>query len=158
MAALAAVGCTPGFAQEIQIGGLGQGSGGARQQSVELQTASLKVKAGTPDWVELRFQIRPGMHINSHAPHDELLVPTSLETNGALKVVGSEYPAGIPLRLEVGAGEVLSTYQGEFAVRLQVVAPKGDGELVGTLRYQACDSRSCFPPRVLPVRVAVVAR
>jgi hypothetical protein len=145
---------------QIQIGGLGAGESGARKQAVELTTATATVGAEHPDWVELRFRVAPGMHINSHSPHDELLVPTSLDAGGAgaVKVVKAEYPAGIPLRLEIGQGEVLSTYQGEFAVRLQVVAPKGDGLLDGVLRYQACDARSCYPPKTLPVRVAVTGR
>lgn len=151
----------PGFcAQEIQLGDAGIAAAPARRQHVELETDAVQVKAGKPDWVELRFRVQPGMHVNSHTPHDELLVPTQLELRGAdaVKVVGQEYPAGIPLRLEVGGGETLSTYQGEFRVRLQVVAAKGENALDGTLHYQACDARACFPPRSLPVRVAVSAR
>jgi hypothetical protein len=41
-------------------------------------------------------------------------------------------------------------------VALRVTAPKpGEGTLNGVLRYQACDNAACFPPRTLPVRVAV---
>lgn len=147
-----------GWAQEIRLGD-GVSENGARRQHVELVTDTVLVKAGVPDWVELRFRVDPGMHINSHTPHDELLVPTGLELGaGSVKVVGQEYPAGVSMRLDVGAGEVLSTYQGEFRVRLQVVAAKGDGALTGALKYQACDARSCFPPKSLPVRVVVTAR
>ena len=146
------------WAQEIRLGD-GTGESAARRQHVELETDAVQVKAGGPDWVELRFRVDPGLHINSHTPHDELLVPTALELGaGTVKVVGQEYPAGISMRLDVGSGEVLSTYQGKFRVRLQVVAAKGDGVLAGTLKYQACDARSCFPPRSLPVRVAVAGR
>jgi hypothetical protein len=148
-----------GYAQTIQLGDARPADNPARRQSVELQTATATVKAGQPDWVEVRFQVHPGMHINSHTPHDELLIPTSFEAGEHdLKVLRVEYPTGVPLRLDVGQGETLSTYQGEFALRLQVTAPKGDSTLDGTLRYQACDSRSCFPPKLLPVRVAVVGR
>ena len=155
---LSAIAAGVGRGQEIRLGD-GPGVAAAGRQRVGLHTDSVAVKAGKPDWVELRFQVDPGLHINSHTPHDELLVPTALEVGGgAVKVVGQEYPAGIPLRLEVGQGEVLSTYQGEFAVRVQVLAPKGDGMLEGVLRYQACNARSCFPPKSLPVRVAVVGR
>lgn len=153
--------CVPAVvAQEIQLGDAGLPVQTAPRQHVELQTDAVQVKAGKPDWIELRFRVDPGMHVNSHTPHDELLVPTQLEVQGAeaLKVVGQEYPAGVPLRLEVGAGETLSTYQGEFRVRLQVVASKGDSVLSGALRYQACDARSCFPPKRLPVRVTVSAK
>ncbi len=155
----ATYGLAAGAAQEIQLGDRPAESA-VRRQSVELDTAQVTVTAGRPDWVELRFRVNPGMHINSHAPHDELLVPTSLEAGGAsaVKVVNAEYPAGIPLRLDVGQGEMLSTYQGQFAVRVQVVAPKGEAVLEGALRYQACDARSCFPPKSLPVRVSVTAR
>ena len=158
--ALAGCALTAGLAgaQEIRLGD-GAGDNVARRQHVELVTDAVAVKAGAPDWVELRFRVDPGVHINSHMPKDELLVPTALEVSGGdVKVVGQEYPAGVSMRLDVGAGEVLSTYQGEFRVRLQVVAAKGDGVLAGALKYQACDARSCFPPKSLPVRVAVTGR
>jgi hypothetical protein len=153
------LGCLAVQAQQIQLGDAAPVSG-VRRQHVELETAAATVKAGAADWVELRFQVEPGMHINSHTPKDELLVPTALEVSGGpVRVVKQEYPAGIPLRLDVGAGEVLSTYQGEFRVRLQVLAAaKGDAELEGTLRYQACDAHSCYPPKNLPVHVAVTAK
>jgi hypothetical protein len=146
-------------AQQIQLGDA-SGLGAVRRQHVEVVTDSALVRAGRPEWVEVAFRVDPGLHINSHTPHDELLIPTSLnvEPPAGLKVLGQEYPAGISLRLDVGAGEVLSTYQGEFRVRLQVLAPKGESVLTGALRYQACDNKSCYPPKTLPVKVAVSAR
>jgi hypothetical protein len=39
-----------------------------------------------------------------------------------------------------------------------MVVPKGAADLVGSLRYQACDNAACFPPRTLPVKVAVVTK
>ena len=147
-------------AQEIQLGDAGTAASAARRQRVELETDAVQVRAGRPDWIELRFHVAPGYHINSHTPHDELLLPTVLELEpiDPVRIVGQEYPAGIPLRLDVGAGETLSTYQGEFRVRLQLVAAKGDAVLAGVLRYQACDARACFPPKRLPVRIAVASR
>ena len=148
------------LAQEIQLGDGALLGKPVQRQYVELTTDALQVKAERPEWVELRFRVDSGMHINSHSPKDELLVATALQipASGTPRVVAQEYPAGIPLRLDVGGGEVLSTYQGEFRVRLQVVAAQGESALAGTLRYQACDARSCFPPRSLPVRVTLTAR
>ena len=54
--------------------------------------------------------------------------------------------------------EMLDVYQGEFRVRLRVVAAKGAQTLAGTLRYQACDHAACFPPRSLPVQVAITGK
>lgn len=144
-------------AQEIRLGDDLRTSA-AHTQHVELATGSVHVRAGASEWVALRFQVDPGFHINSHTPHDELLVPTTVVAGtGALKVVAQRYPPGVPLRLEVSGGETLSTYQGEFQVDVQLVAPKGENALTGTLRYQACDARACFPPRNLPLRVTVTA-
>lgn len=158
LAVLGILVASPVWTQNIQLGA-GSAQSAAQHQHVELVTDFIHVKAGQPDWVELHFRVDPGLHINSHTPKDELLVPTSFAVTGEsqLKVIGEEYPAGIPLRLNVGAGEVLSTYQGEFQVRLKIAAAKSDSTLTGVLRYQACDDRSCFPPRNLPVRVTVVA-
>ncbi len=156
-----------GWAAWVGVGacaqGIDLGEGSVRtatRQYVVLETDAVQVAAGRPAWVELRFRVEAGKHINSHTPHSDLLVGTALQLGAAEgpKVEAEEYPAGVPLRLDVGAGEVLSTYQGEFAVRVNVVAGKGDAVLAGVLRYQACDARSCFPPRSLPVRVALTAR
>ncbi len=132
----------------------------ARPQRVSLDPNSLNVVAGERSWVELRFHVAPGLHINSHAPHDELLIATALKIDPSdhYQVLKAEYPAGEPLRLNIGGGEMLSAYQGEFRIRLAIDAKKGDALLTGALHYQACDGASCFPPRDLPVRLTLNAR
>jgi hypothetical protein len=117
----------------------------------------LEVAAGKPSVVELIFRVDPGFHVNSHTPASEMLIPTvlKLEDAASAKVQPAEYPKGMPFRL---GGETLDVYQGEFRVRLKVVVPKGQTTLRGGLRYQACDSAACYPPRTLPVVVAVTGK
>ena len=119
----------------------------------------IEVPAGKPAVVELRFRVEEGFHVNSHTPKDELLIPTvlKLEDAAGVKVVGVEYPKGSAFKLP-GNGEMLDVYQGEFRVRLQVVVPKGQSTLTGGLRYQACDSAACFPPRTLAVDVPITGK
>lgn len=119
----------------------------------------IEVAAGKPEIVELRFRVDEGFHVNSHTPKDELLIPTMLKLDNTtgVKVVGVEYPAGSPFKLS-GDGQTLDVYQGEFRVRLRVVVPKGQSTLKGGLRYQACDSASCFPTRTLPVDVPITGK
>ena len=133
----------------------------ARAGHVSLQTDAVTVQAGKPDWIELHFHVDPGFHINSHTPNDETLIPTSFQAapSESNRLLHAEFPAGTPFHLPLGAGETLSTYGGDFNVRLQIsVAAKGETTLNGKLHYQACDNASCFPPRDLPVRLAVHAR
>ena len=129
-------------------------------EHVSFDPEPLTVHAAKPDWVEVRFHIAPGFHINSHTPHDELLIPTTLQLSPAphLHILADAYPSGMPLQLATGSAEILSVYQGELRVRLQVVADKGDTTLTGVLHYQACDAASCFPPRNLPFSLPLSAR
>lgn len=151
-ALLAVIGLT-GRAQKIQLGGTPV----APKGHVQLISDAAEVKAGEPQVVMLRFRVEDGFHINSHTPKDELLIPTAIQfnTGGVVKVVDETYPKGSTFRLPVGSGETLDVYQGEFRVSVKVVAPKGPSTLVGVLKYQACDNAVCFPPKMVPVMVAV---
>lgn len=148
----------PTQAQEIRLDGL-RDNGAVRQQRVTLDSQKFTIAAGRPEWIELRFHVEPGFHINSHLPHDETLIPTALKLAPAqgIQVLKDDYPPGLPMHLNIGAGETLSTYAGDFRVRVQVIAPRGDSTLSGTLHYQACDAASCFPPRDLPLSVTLTA-
>ncbi len=129
-------------------------------QRVTFSPEPVLLQAGKPNWIELNFHVEPGFHVNSHTPNDETLIPTSLRLTASqqYRVLKDSFPPGTPLRLPVGAGETLSTYQGDFRVRLQVVAMQGAGTVAGTLHYQACDAASCFPPRDLPFSVPLSVR
>jgi hypothetical protein len=139
--------------QGISLGG----DAGAKKQHVVFVSDAVVVKAGVEQVVELRFRVEDGFHVNSHTPKDELLIPTSLkmDSGDAVKVLGTEYPKGTLFKLSVGDGETLDVYQGEFRVRVKVLAKAGAQDWTGTLHYQACDNAACFPPRSLPVKVAV---
>jgi hypothetical protein len=149
--------CVPACpAQDIR---LGDPRAIAAKAHVALLSEAVAVEAGKPVAVELRFRVDQGFHINSHAPKDELLIPTALKLDpGGVKIVAEEYQPGSPFRLQVGAGETLDVYQGEFRVTVRLVAPKGTSTLVGSLRYQACNNAACFPPKTLPVMVTVTGK
>jgi hypothetical protein len=136
----------------------------AMKGHVVLVSDAVEVEAGKPQVVELRFRVDQGFHINSHAPKDELLIPTvlKLDSSKGVKVAQEDYQQGQPFRLSVGSsgavGETLDVYQGEFRVSVRVVAPKGASTMMGSLHYQACDNTACFPPKTLPVMVAVTGK
>jgi hypothetical protein len=121
---------------------------------------SQSVSAGKRAELELRFQIAPGFHVNSHTPKSELLIPTTLTlapANG-VKAGALEYPPGKPYSFSFDPTDKLDVYAGDFTVKLPVVAAPGDHTIDGTLKYQACDNASCYPPRTLPVKVLFTAK
>lgn len=144
-------------AQEIQ---LGDAQDQARKGHVLLLSDSIVLSAAPTQTVELRFRVADGFHINSHTPKDELLIPTELELDSrdGVIVLNEQYPKGSAFRLAIGSGETLDVYQGEFRVTVKLTAAKGAALLTGSLRYQACDNAACFPPKSLPVKVALIGR
>jgi DsbC/DsbD-like thiol-disulfide interchange protein len=118
------------------------------------------IPAGKAATLELRFHMVPGYHVNSHNPKSELLIATALTLQPAAGVKAGtiEYPAGHPYSFSFDPTEKLDVYMGDFTVKLPVVAGAGAHTVDGSLRYQACDNASCYPPRTLPVKVIFTAK
>ena len=143
-------------AQEIR---LGDDRPASKKNHVTFLTDALEIPAGKLTTVDLRFRVDPDFHINSHTPKDETLIPTKLNVDSAgIKILSETYPAGKPFHLQIGVGQTLDVYQGEFRITLRISAPKGTSDLLGSLRYQACDNAACFPPKTLPISIAITAR
>ena len=130
-------------------------------QSVHfLYPEQITVAAKKDSVVDLHFKINEGMHINSHQPREKSFIPTQLlviEPPG-LKIGPVDFPAGTDYALAIDPNNKLSVYTGEFVIHAHINAEPGDHMLAGVLRYQACDSNSCYPPRKAPVAIDVIAR
>jgi DsbC/DsbD-like thiol-disulfide interchange protein len=110
--------------------------------------------------LELRFHLVPGYHVNSHTPKSQLLIPTTLTLQPAdgVQALPLEYPAGQPYSFSFDPTEKLDVYAGDFTLKLPVVASAGQHAVDGSLKYQACDNASCYPPRTLPIKVIFTAK
>jgi cytochrome c biogenesis DsbD-like protein len=108
--------------------------------------------------LNVHIELAEGWHINSEAPLDSFLVPTSLD----LKSVPPEgvafgkprYPQ--PMIQHNPVMGDLSLYTGAFDV--QVPAKKGKGKDAAqpartrvTLHYQSCNNTMCLPPKSITV-------
>ena len=126
-----------------------------------LPVAKIIVSSGKPANVKLRFRVAEGYHINSNQPGSELLIPTKLQLNPPTDIgIGSiSYPPGHDLVLSVAPDQPLNVYSGEFAITGKVSATRsaapGKYMVHGQLKYQACNDRSCFPPKLAPVEFEV---
>ena len=126
--------------------------------SVTLVSAPLpSIERGKSGTVDLRFHIANGFHINSNKPTEEFMIPTALHM-GAITdiVIGKiEYPPGKDVSFEFAPDQKLNVYSGSFNVGVDVrplhtVIP-GKYAMRGSLKYQACDNRACYPPKQVPV-------
>ncbi|HWF67456.1 MAG TPA: protein-disulfide reductase DsbD domain-containing protein [Acidobacteriaceae bacterium] len=128
-----------------------------------VSSPDVTVKAGEKNGrqkIALRFAIQSGLHINSHTPRSRFLIPTTLTLDGTTGVEISkiEYPQSADYHFEFSPNEAVSVYTGEFPVTVQLVASPGRHILHGRLRYQACDDRTCNPPKFLPLTLEVTAK
>jgi hypothetical protein len=133
-----------------------------KEKSGPVQLASardLTLKAGHSQEVTLRFVIADGLHINSHTPRSQFMIPTALrlEPSSGLTVVGIRYPPGVNYHFAFAPNDVLSVYTGQLALLVRVKAAPGRHVLQGQLKYQACDQRACRPSEELPVTLRINA-
>ena len=118
------------------------------------------VTAGKPSDVVLHFRIAQGLHINSHTPKDEFLIPTtfSIPDGTGVRLDKATYPAGEEFTLPLDPSTKLSVYTGEFTIEARIVAAAGNHLVEAKLRYQACDKNACLPPKTIPVAIDVIGK
>jgi hypothetical protein len=88
------------------------------------------VTAGKASDVTLHFRVAQGLHINSHMPKDEYLIPTtfSIPDGAGVRLDKATYPPG-----------------SEFTLPLDPTT-------------KACDKNECLPPRTIPVAIDVIGK
>lgn len=118
------------------------------------------VPAGKPSEIALHFRVVAGMHINSHTPKDEFLIPTTfaIPDGSGVKLQSATYPAGTVMALPIDPTTKLSVYTGEFVIHAHIVAPVGNHLVQGQLHYQACDNNECLPPKTITVPIDVIGK
>jgi hypothetical protein len=118
------------------------------------------VPAGKPTDVTLHFRIAQGMHINSHTPKDELLIPTSftIADGHGVRLGAANYPPGTEFALPSDPKNKLSVYTGEFIIQTSIVAEPGNHLVEAKLRFQACNDTACMPPKTIPVAIDVIGK
>lgn len=125
-----------------------------------LYPQQVQVQAGKPYTVEMHFRIANGLHINSHTPLQKSLIRTDLNAPApsGVRITAVEFPAGSSYAFPAAPSMKLSVYSGEIVVGMRIIAQRGNHLIQGSLRYQACDNNTCFPPRNVPVAVDVIAQ
>jgi hypothetical protein len=128
-----------------------------RYQSVGLPKPSNRPADTFPRDLIVHVEIQEGWHINSEAPLDSFLVPTTLDIKAEGLVFGRpEFPKPELKHSDVMGGD-LSLYTGAFDVRVPVTPRDPSVKTLPTprtrvtLNYQACNNSMCLPPKSVTV-------
>lgn len=138
-----------------------QNRAAAKTEAVQyLYPEQVRLPAGKPAMVALHFRVAQGLHINSHTPSDDSLIPTtfSIPAGAGARLENASYPAGTTIALPADPKTRLNVYTGDFAIQTRLLAAAGDHLVQGRLRYQACDQTQCMPPRTISVAIDVIGK
>lgn len=116
--------------------------------------------AGTSVRAAIQVTFGQQWHVNAHKTGDDYLIPTDLKLDAVagFSVREVAYPEPAPIALE-GTNETIPAYGPVvligtvFDIAADVVP--GDYTVTGTLQYQACDMKQCYPPNELPVTIPI---
>lgn len=150
------LGCLAAHAQSD-----GGGRSVAKVEAVQyLFPEQVTVAAGKASPVTLHFRIAQGLHINSHTPSEDYLIPTtfSIPEGTGVRLDKASYPAGADLTLPSDPRTKLSVYTGEFAIQARIVSSSGNHLVEAKLHYQACNLSQCLPPRTIIVPIDVIGK
>ena len=123
---------------------------------------TVKAAKGSTATIALKAALPPGFHANSDKPTASYLIPLSVKwTGGPFQMESITYPTPkeekFPFQLP--NDKPLSVVTGEFTIttkfKVPATAPNGPAAQTGTLRYQACDNRACYPPKNVPLNITV---
>ena len=151
LALLAATAAAPALAQD------------ARREKARLELVAER-SADAPGSVArlaALVEVESGWHIQAHVPTLDYLIPTVLTVAapagwGPAKV---DYPAPEPYKFGF-AEEALDVYEGRLVLPVELALPAdaaGATSIDVSLRYQACDDKSCLPPVTTSASVTLTA-
>jgi DsbC/DsbD-like thiol-disulfide interchange protein len=127
------------------------------------------VHPGSTARMALQVTLPEGVHVQSNAPRDPMLIATAVTVTNPAGATLEEivYPPASDFR-QIGQTTPLAVFEQRFAVGISVAvsvsAVPGDLIVPIRFRYQACDATTCFAPlrdelsgtlHVVPARVRV---
>ena len=131
-----------------------------RAEVAYLFPEQVTIAAGKPASVEFHFKVADGLHVNSHTPRAEELIPTTLNIpeDSGVRLARATFPPGVDYSFAIDPKEKLSVYTGEFVVHTELIATPGEHLVQAKLHYQACNNSACMPPHTIPVVIDVIAK
>jgi len=128
--------------------------------AIQPSPADVNAKPGTKVMLFVDVTPKPGIHV--YAPGNEYYIPITVKLNQQTDVKAGKlaYPKS---EMATIADEKVSVFQRPFRLTQEVevgrAAKSGSNVVVaGTVNYQACDDKVCFPPETAPVSWTIAVK
>jgi hypothetical protein len=113
---------------------------------------------GATATVVVEMALGSNWHVNSHTPSEKFLIPTEVKlTTSAGTLSAVRYPPQVEKRFPFSE-KPLAVYEGTVRFEADLSLPRdasGTVSLAGTLSYQACNDKQCFPPAKVPLEASI---
>jgi DsbC/DsbD-like thiol-disulfide interchange protein len=129
--------------------------------SVALTADTTAIVPGRKTVLRLDMAPAPGIHVYAPGNPDYIPVSVTLTAAAGVRLQPPIYPPG----QDYTFGELKETvkvYSRAFEVRQQLVMSRAAARaagasitIAGSVRYQACDDKVCFPPAIVPVSLSL---
>jgi DsbC/DsbD-like thiol-disulfide interchange protein len=120
--------------------------------------APASLDAGAKGRIAVEMKLGSGWHVNSHTPSETYLIPTVVTltaSRGTLSPV--RYPKDVEKQFSFSE-KPLRVYEGTVRFEADLDLPAdaiGPASIRGSLSYQACNDRQCFPPGKILLEASV---
>lgn len=135
------------------------GQAEAKHLTVRSTASAAIVRGGQRLALMLEIEVKPGFHVYAPGQEDYIPIAWNLAASGGWTAGEVAFPAAKRISVE-GLGN-LQVYDGKLLLARDLtigsantIKPLLQGAelaVAGTLRYQACDDRQCFPPESVPL-------
>lgn len=129
---------------------------------VRAEAASVELKSGGSGEATVKLKVLQGYHINGN-PASKFQIATSLEVEPGNGITAGQpvYPQSVTKKFSFSE-QPIAVYEDEVTIKLPLnataAAQKGEHQLKGKVRFQACDDEVCFPPRNLETSIPVTVK
>lgn len=123
------------------------------------QLEPVSAKRGSSVTLKIPLHLKAGFHVNSNTPADEYLIPLRLTwAPGPLQAEQVTFPKP-QLENYAFSTKPVSVFSGTFMIETRFKIPAsahpGSATVSGRLRYQACSSHECLPPKTIDIQAPV---
>ena len=109
------------------------------------------------------MNVKPGFHVNANKPNDPAYIATvfSGRSGHGITYGTAHYPTARPVKVSYSPTPLL-VYVGRAVIAVPYTVAKtakpGKAALAGSVAFQGCDAKSCYPPASAQVRASVTVK
>jgi len=137
--------------------------GGPKVATVTAVAKPSTVARGGKGVLLVTVSVGPQYHINANKPNDPAYIPTAFSGQAAPGIIfgAAKYPAARSVKVSYSPKPLL-VYTGKAVIAVPYMVTKsaklGKMALAGTVSFQGCDAKSCYPPASAPVRAVITIK